>query len=719
MEVKRRILVPIEETRREPELKSVQRSNELEAVENYAPTQPPSRLDLLLEQEKQMFEKNEVNSTTTSSIASEPIMKSMEQTNQAEEVTFTRSTDESSIVSQGSSNLRGKGTMFYRSPEKPPSMSGNSTYICWKNPSTFEMHKAVGSPLEIVTHQGWHIHGAKIWMGTTSTQIDEPIGLNPATGVTGFIPKAVKEIKTLVSLNKSITQNSLVDEDGRPYQFAIVGILGGQDHKKLVRMLENHELNKQFLAAFKALGVPNVSLRAALYNEMGELFAIEVRLGPPELWGRGKHLIFIHPGNDVGGGKSDESLSDGRLSVQTSNLDKEFRYWVDGLSLGRGAISSIESTLGGTARIGRYAFERAKIPKTLIAKDAVEFLNVDTATWVKYNLSSQQDEYRANFNNTLLRSVWGEYAKRLRGFPIELSDRNDGTSSRDFHRQKSTIAILRHLHLGSEKVELLNWDISDGRWANSLQEAITQSSYLDIYDPTDSNKVGGPWEALRRIRLTSSVKMTLGKIESLAQANNPDEALDDAREALNKIHSLVSSDEDVFANRPGPFLTIDMLVPEQLLESGKLDKEIARRAGERLADGFRGQSVDKVIVNIYKRPSQFGGDPSMISVLYSEEQAAINVLIASTDEIDTHKKRVIMQNPNISSIDNPDAVKVYAFGRLIGRTVTAHKQSGYEPCIKDGMLIHAFQKYYYGQYGHQPNLLIGGKGRTRSKGGVE
>ena len=80
-------------------------------------------------------------------------------------------------------------------------------------------------------------------------------------------------------------------------------------------------MTKQFGAAFRAAGVPNASLRAALYNDNGKLIAFEVNLGNPEKYGRGRHLLFIHPANDIGGGKSDESLTDGRLTFQTSTLD--------------------------------------------------------------------------------------------------------------------------------------------------------------------------------------------------------------------------------------------------------------------------------------------------------------------------------------------------------------------------------------------------------------
>ena len=55
---------------------------------------------------------------------------------------------------------------------------------------------------------------------------------------------------------------------------------------------------------------------------MGRLFALEVSFTNKEVFGHGKHLIFLHPANDIGGGKSDESLKDGRLSSQVSTYQR-------------------------------------------------------------------------------------------------------------------------------------------------------------------------------------------------------------------------------------------------------------------------------------------------------------------------------------------------------------------------------------------------------------
>ena len=103
-------------------------------------------------------------------------------------------------------------------------------------------------------------------------------------------------------------------------------------------------------------------------------------------------------------------------------------------------------------------------------------------------------------------------------------------------------------------------------------------------------------------------------------------------------------------------------------------------------------------------------------VQITEDQPGTNVLMVSTEEIDTHDKRVILQNPSLPSISDTTVSSVYSFGRLLGRMVTAHLESGYHHCVEDGLLIRAFHRHYYGgRFGHRPNLLPGGENRVRNK----
>ena len=98
---------------------------------------------------------------------------------------------------------------------------------------------------------------------------------------------------------------------------------------------------------------------------------------------------------------------------------------------------------------------------------------------------------------------------------------------------------------------------------------------------------------------------------------------------------------------------------------------------------------------MYKVPESLSGEIEDVIIQFSEDQPGTNILIVSTDDVDTHSKRVIMSNPELKAIDNPTVSTVYSFGRLLRRMVTAHLMSGYHHCIDDGHLIHAFHRHYY------------------------
>ena len=86
-----------------------------------------------------------------------------------------------------------------------------------------------------------------------------------------------------------------------------------------------------------------------------------------------------------------------------------------------------------------------------------------------------------------LERLGGNVGKRLKGIPVTIVNRHDNTM-RNVHRQRSTIAILRHLFLGNPKLDLLRGDISDERIAKQREEAITDDEYLTIYNTTESEK---------------------------------------------------------------------------------------------------------------------------------------------------------------------------------------------------------------------------------------
>ena len=125
-----------------------------------------------------------------------------------------------------------------------------------------------------------------------------------------------------------------------------------------------------------------------MFNNLGYITALEVQFTNTEVYGEGKHYIYLHRANDIGGGKSDHSLAEGRTQQQAMALSEEFAWWRAGLELAGGKIGSLESTLGGTARVGRYALLHAKIPRTVFSKDAVETILLDDADYVKNNIGT-------------------------------------------------------------------------------------------------------------------------------------------------------------------------------------------------------------------------------------------------------------------------------------------------------------------------------------------
>ena len=614
-----------------------------------------------------------------------------------------------SMVSSGGT----KGNVYFKFPSIEPPFGGNIHSLKWTG-NRYEEVEAAGSTSDYVSYNQWHLNGATIWIGTSATGAVDKVGVDPASGVTGLIPQATKQIAELIRSSKELSNGKAVDGDGRPYQFAVIAVLGGQDHKAICNAMEGLEANKIYRPVFDHLGIKGVAFRAALYNSMGDLFALEVTFANKEKYGHGRHIIFLHKANDIGGGKSDESLIEGRLSNQVSALSKEFDWWISGLERAGGKIGSIETTLGGTARIGRYALLASCVPRSLFAADAFEVVNLDSAEWVKENLPSQIQEYRSNFATTLLRTAWGKAGARLHGVPIVLVNRFDRSMIRT-RRMRANIATLRHMFLGNSKLDLLQGDISDERIAIQREQAITENKFMTIHD-TKKNSKFGPWEQQRRIRLSTSISLTPSKVLSLAQGDDPTLAKDVAETVLERVRGLATSQNDALPS--GGFTVVDALIPTKLLEQtgNVITKNVVSKAIETIAVGLRSSGIDKPLINLYKVPEPLCAGVDDVIVQFSEDQPGTNILIVSTDDIETHSKRTIMSNPNLRAIDNPTVSTVFAFGRLLGRMVTAHLESKYHHCEDDGALIHAFHRHYYGgNYGNRPNLLVGGTDRIRKK----
>ena len=173
-----------------------------------------------------------------------------------------------------------------------------------------------------------------------------------------------------------------------------------------------------------------------------------------------------------------------------------------GLELAGGKIGNIETTLGGTARVGRYGLLHAKIPRTVFSKDAVETILLDDAAYVKNNIGNMAQEYRANFATTTLRAAYGALSKRLNGVRIDLANRFDLDQRR--LRQLTCIeSVLRTLFHGVPSLDPMFMDLSDERTAIASQEDITDAKQFVIHDPVETNPMG-PWKLNRRTRVTTS-----------------------------------------------------------------------------------------------------------------------------------------------------------------------------------------------------------------------
>ncbi len=246
-------------------------------------------------------------------------MKIMNRLQKVETVQPTNTVQQATTPKVETRNINSstKGNFHFKLPQANMPTGGNIHALKWVNSNSFQIIEASGSAADYVRHNDWHLNGASIWIGTTATGANEKVGLNPATGVTGLIPQAVKHISEMIKTSSNLSdKNKGLDDQGRPFQFAVIAVIGGQDHASIERHMDDMNMNKPYGEAFKSLGIQGISLRGALYNDMGKLFALEISFTNKEQYGVGKHLIFLHPANDIGGGKSDESMNDGRLSRQ-------------------------------------------------------------------------------------------------------------------------------------------------------------------------------------------------------------------------------------------------------------------------------------------------------------------------------------------------------------------------------------------------------------------
>ena len=194
-------------------------------------------------------------------------------------------------------------------------------------------------PNGYVHHNNMHVHGATVQMGSSASNAQQDEGFDPNVGVHGFIPQAVEFLQKAASSATEIA----VDRDGRPHQFAVITVLGGSDHDKLTNSFTNG-ISPGLIEAFAHLGLAKVKkgyestqnlrfvdfyvqMSPVLFNNLGYITALEVQFTNTEVYGEGKHYIYLHRANDIGGGKSDHSLAEGRTQQQAKALSEEFAWW--------------------------------------------------------------------------------------------------------------------------------------------------------------------------------------------------------------------------------------------------------------------------------------------------------------------------------------------------------------------------------------------------------
>jgi len=581
-------------------------------------------------------------------------------------------------------------------------------------------------PNGYVHHNNMHLHGASVQMGSSASNAQQNEGYDPNVGVHGFIPQAVEFLQKAAA---AATEIAKVDRDGRPHQFAVITVLGGGDHDKLTNSLQNG-ITPGLIEALAHLGLAKikkgyettqnlrfvdfyVQLSPVLFNNLGYITALEVQFSNMGVYGEGKHYIYLHRANDIGGGKSDHSLAEGRTQQQAKALSEEFAWWRAGLELAGGKIGSVESTLGGTARVGRYALLHAKIPRTVFSKDTVETILLDDADYVKNNIGNMAQEYRANFATTTLRAAYGSLSKRLNGVRIDLANRFDLDQRR--LRQLTCIeSVLRTLFHGVPALDPMFMDLSDERTAIASQENITEAKQFVIHDPVQNNPKG-PWNLNRRTRVTTSASYSFGEISAMALGQRNEETIEQARELFGRARGLATSVEDML--EAGGFCVVDIYAPRGSMGTGKpLTKNMIEMVGQVLANAFKQAGSDKVLVHCHSIRDELMPNADRVYVRLTEDQPAHNMLLVSTHDAGVREKRTILTDPKLDIIEDRHFAHVYAFARLFNQLIEGHEKSNYRFAEEDAALLRAFYRHFYSNaFGSQPNLLLGGSDRPLKK----
>ena len=583
-----------------------------------------------------------------------------------------------------------------------------------------------GDAQSYVYHNNMYLHGAIMQMGSSASNAQETEGYDPALGVTGFLPQAIEFIQKSARAARAI---EATDRDNRPHQFGVITILGGSDHDKLTNSMKS-DPSQGLIEALAQLGLAkvrpgyyvnkklnfvdfNIQIKPVLFNNLGYITAFEIRFSDIDTYGEGKHYIYLHRANDIGGGKSDHSLSEGRTQSQAKALSDEFDWWKAALTICGGKIGAIETTLGGTARVGRYALLHAKVPRPIFSADAVETILLDDGAWVKNNLGNMLQEYRANFATTLLRTAYGSLSNRLTNVRVNLANRHDPIQRR--LRQTTCIeTVLRSLFPGVTQLAPMFMDISDERTAIASQEDITDAKQFVIHDPVE-NKPKGPWALNRRTRVTSAASFSYGELFSTALGQRNSEAIERAKEMFEQIRGLATSVDT--ALNAGGFCILDIFVPKEALESAeKITTNMVQQVAQVFANAYHQAGSDKILVHCHQVPEFLLPNKGLVYVQLTEDQPAHNMLLVSTHDGDARKKRTITMDPNLDIIEAPHYAHVNGFARLFQQLIEGHEKSNYRFAEDDAHLLRAFYRHFFSNvFGNQPNLILGGSNRPLKK----
>ena len=577
-----------------------------------------------------------------------------------------------------------------------------------------------GSIFEHVETLNMHLHGLVIRTGTTATGADRNAETDATGRVFGLIPESIAFLRKM-ALNayelNSGNQKPNLDPEERPFQFAVVNVLGREDHAKVVRSLQlaRNKSDELHLVLENAGAPAGTKISTILYNDAGQPIAFGVRFPDSQFISMtrdgpkaAQHIIYLHSTKSIGGGKSDEKLADGELPFECRSMAKEFEWWMAALAVTGGKIGGIDSTIGGTARTARYAMLVAGLQPQMFAQGAMESIGVDRGDWVQNNLTSEKQEYRANLATTLLRSAYGEAGKRLRGIDIELIDRQD-FESRLAREIRSTTAILRTLFMGHPDLMPIKGDISDEIWSRNREQRITEHEWMSIVDKIERKK----WDMSRRTELTTSRNLSFSDIEKMANGEGSGYLKEKVQTMMVDMRYLITEKPYLVTN--GGFATLTFYVPGQRA-NGRLSDNLIIRACELLASGITSMGVPKVLTRILPAPKRSIKGNSVLVTL-SEEHAGTNILMASNSASGTHDRRTIIQNHKLKEGQRklPKRKRRYSYRVILDGIIKAHELSGLSSCVKDSELIRAYYRYVYGgEYGLS-KVEVGGSNRPVEK----